>query len=405
MIQMGKRTPTLQSSLRKLFAGLAIGYLATFFFLVFASILFSRLFCRELAQQIAPTVRQSILIGDFKQALLTIEAANRGYFEGVAFFLTDGTPVFITPPNAPAKSTERTWFRDTMDISIAFDQENRETAGILRFLFSPFRFIGFAVTAWLFTCVATLPFAWIAKRKVTQRYHAELEQRSKETLAQLAHQVAHDIRSPLTALSVIENHLSGISEDTRALLRDVITRIRDIANNLIEQNRVSATEGLPSEPMGTEWMWGTIETLVNEKRWQYRARNNIFIELKKDRSSEETSGSFARVQPTAFKRVLSNLIDNAVEAMQDGGHIVLTLGGAGDSLSLTIKDDGRGIPQSLLPRLMQRGATFGKKGGSGLGLYHARETIERWNGKIRIESEQGRGTTVTLTLPRSNEPD
>jgi len=54
---------------------------------------------------------------------------------------------------------------------------------------------------------------------------------------------------------------------------------------------------------------------------------------------------------------------------------------------------------------MQRGETHGKKGGSGLGLYHAKETMEGWGGGINIDSKVGEGSTITLTLPKQNPPD
>jgi hypothetical protein len=115
-------------------------------------------------------------------------------------------------------------------------------------------------------------------------------------------------------------------------------------------------------------------------------------------------GLFAQVQPTEFGRVLSNLINNAVEAIHDIGLVEVILTATADHVFLTIRDNGVGIPQELLPLLWEKGRTHGKVGGSGLGLYHARSKITEWGGSLSIESKLGQGTTLTIQLPRPTAP-
>jgi signal transduction histidine kinase len=67
-------------------------------------------------------------------------------------------------------------------------------------------------------------------------------------------------------------------------------------------------------------------------------------------------------------------------------------------VEITIADSGRGIQPEILPQLMRRGFTFGKAYGNGLGLYHAKTTLERWQGEIHIDSQWGVGTTARLIL-------
>jgi signal transduction histidine kinase len=92
--------------------------------------------------------------------------------------------------------------------------------------------------------------------------------------------------------------------------------------------------------------------------------------------------------------VLDNAMDEAVAGHATRIEVTLAPGNR-----LTIVDNGRGIPAELLPKLTQKGATFGKAGGHGLGLHHARRMLESWGGGLAITSQYGRGTTVTLTLP------
>lgn len=91
--------------------------------------------------------------------------------------------------------------------------------------------------------------------------------------------------------------------------------------------------------------------------------------------------------------MLVNLLENARNA--EARRVTLTIADGGRRL--TVADDGRGIAPDLLPRVFE--PTFSTtSSGSGLGLAIARRLVESWGGTIALESEAGRGTTVTLTL-------
>jgi len=72
------------------------------------------------------------------------------------------------------------------------------------------------------------------------------------------------------------------------------------------------------------------------------------------------------------------------------------------AVRIIVKDEGVGIPPELLPKVFERGVS-GKKDGTGLGLAFCREIARRHNGDISIQSEYGKGTTVTVTLPTHKE--
>ncbi len=227
---------------------------------------------------------------------------------------------------------------------------------------------------------------------------------SSERNAALAHmsaQVAHDIRSPLAALNMAERDLGPLPEDTRLIIRSAIGRIQDIASQLmLKANAKQGEQGVLDVPSPIEptLLSSVIETILAEKRMQYRARLGVKIE---SFLSSNAQALFASVQPREFKRVISNLINNAMEAMNDSGTIELALERSEDvkSVSLKIRDSGKGIPESILKQLGTRGFTHGKDGGSGLGLHHARASLESWGGKLDIYSTPGSGTTVVLDIP------
>lgn len=108
---------------------------------------------------------------------------------------------------------------------------------------------------------------------------------------------------------------------------------------------------------------------------------------------------FSDINVREFKRLLSNLINNAVEALENNGQVIVSLTQNQDYALLSITDNGHGIPSELLTRLTQKGETHGKKDGFGFGLYHARMTVESWGGGLKIESTINKGTTVSLLLP------
>jgi hypothetical protein len=98
------------------------------------------------------------------------------------------------------------------------------------------------------------------------------------------------------------------------------------------------------------------------------------------------------------------LVNNAVEVLGDKGAVDLRLSSKDGSILVTVSDNGKGIPPEILAKLGQRGETHGKTGGSGLGLFHAKTTVESWGGSLAITSALDKGTTVTIKLPEAEAP-
>lgn len=235
----------------------------------------------------------------------------------------------------------------------------------------------------------------------------QTEQTSRtKAFTELSVQVAHDIRSPLAALDMVVKDSSVLPESDRVLVRTAVSRITDIANNLINQyslvpelNGSSSQSRTPAEP---HLVSPLIENVASEKRMQYRSRMGLEILAKGEPGSY---GLFASIDDSEFKRVLSNLINNSVEAISGAGQIAVTLANQGNKIEVSVSDTGKGIPTHLFPQLMKKGASFGKEGGTGLGLYHAKEAVESWGGAIHLESKEGSGTTVRLIFPKAQSSD
>jgi two-component system NtrC family sensor kinase len=109
--------------------------------------------------------------------------------------------------------------------------------------------------------------------------------------------------------------------------------------------------------------------------------------------------------PNQLNQVFMNVLSNAGQAIIDRGVITITTKRHGDNAVITISDDGCGIDTDTLDRIFDPGFTTKGVGvGTGLGLSITYNIIKRHNGDIAVESEPGRGTTVTITLPTTGMP-
>jgi signal transduction histidine kinase len=115
------------------------------------------------------------------------------------------------------------------------------------------------------------------------------------------------------------------------------------------------------------------------------------------------TGCWDRMQ---LARVLDNLLSNAIKYSPAGGSIIITLsredGSAGSQAVLSVADRGIGIPAADLPRIFEqshRASNVGGTVGTGTGLANARQIVEMHHGQIEVKSEEGAGTTITVSLP------
>lgn len=112
--------------------------------------------------------------------------------------------------------------------------------------------------------------------------------------------------------------------------------------------------------------------------------------------------------PDRVAQVLHNLLSNAVKYSPDGGRVRVEASADGDVVTVTITDDGFGIPPHLTPHLFRKFSrlpTPEKVQGTGLGLYLTHHLVEAMGGTIDVRSTEGRGSTFRFTLPRASLAD
>ena len=253
------------------------------------------------------------------------------------------------------------------------------------------------------------PFAVLIGRlaEVLQKAsRLESELAVSKATSDLAAQVAHDIRSPLAALGAAAKGLE-LPAEQRVLIDGAVARMKGIADGLLQRYRVpgavvqSQDTGHKSQA-GAEkneicGLVGLIGQILAEKRLQHKDKADVKFEF--NHGNNEIK---AFVDPVEFQRLISNLVNNAVEALEGHkpeGIVKVSLLGLDGKAMIDVADNGKGIPPEILARLGKKGETHGKAGGTGLGLYHARTTVESWGGSLEIKSEPGKGTTMSISLP------
>lgn len=246
------------------------------------------------------------------------------------------------------------------------------------------------------------PFAQMTGRMsdaLGEAARLESELAVSKAVSDMAAQVAHDIRSPLAALGAAAKGLSSDAEQ-RKLIEGAVGRMQGIADDLLARYRAPGAAAPAAARPAAPDLAGIVEQVVGEKRLQHAGKAGVKINF-------ETAGGElkAAVEAKELQRAISNLVNNAVEAFEQGGTVLVKVSALDGLVLIAVKDDGKGIPADILGKLGGKGETHGKAGGTGLGLYHAKTSAESWGGSLKIESEPGRGTTITLALPRAGASD
>jgi len=233
-------------------------------------------------------------------------------------------------------------------------------------------------------------------------HKAQLEEQLK--FSQAVDQVAHDIRSPLASLLMILKSCQSIPEPQRVALREAANSINDIANNLLHQYKVrekselSANEG--RKPLLVS---ATLLEVLTDKKYQYQA-----LPVNFDHAFDQSAYfAFIKINVSDFKRMMSNLINNAVDAFDEKeGKIILKLVAEEACVKVIVQDNGKGMSDEVANKIMNKiSVTEGKQGGHGIGMIQIRETLEATQGEMDIHSILGIGTQITLTFPRIEAPN
>ena len=229
------------------------------------------------------------------------------------------------------------------------------------------------------------------------REHKQLQEKliQSERLAALGHMAAHishEVKNPLMIIGGIARQaLKGLADDPQKIenkLRIIIDEIRRLEDFLAEVGSFAKLAEMKKEVVN-------INTLIQELALKLEPslhESNIRLSLSLDTKLPQVQ--FASLY---LSQVLLNIAKNSIEAMPEGGDLKLKTGSHNDLVFVQISDTGEGIPQDTIDKIFQPFYSS-KPRGSGLGLAISKTIIEAHQGEIKIESELGRGTCVTIIL-------
>ncbi|HWA92273.1 MAG TPA: ATP-binding protein [Rhizomicrobium sp.] len=252
-------------------------------------------------------------------------------------------------------------------------------------------------------------------RDVTERKHQEIEACAARERAEAANQaksrflanMSHELRTPLNAVigftDLMRQQMFGALgneryEEYATLIYDSGQLLLDLISDMLDMAKIEA--GKLELNLERVDLTGTIEDSV--RLLTDRADNNG-LEIHVSMPHKPVSLTADR---RAVKQVLLNLLTNAIKFTPAGGSIDIVVRAEGGRVILSVRDTGIGIPAHELPRLGRPfeqvcGDPMLAKSGTGLGLALVRALVEKHGGVMRIESEEGIGTEVSVELPLS----
>lgn len=214
------------------------------------------------------------------------------------------------------------------------------------------------------------------------------------SIGQVATGIIHDFKNPIhvirmcTELAAEDRHEANKLKRYFKTIRDQTTRMVELCQDILDY--AGGQSNLEVSPVDL----GKYLREICEKRAQECEEKGISIRI------DEQSKSIVNLDPVRFRRVLDNLLSNAIEAMSDGGEISISWTSGHSNLEIIIEDNGPGIPGDIVESIFEPFVTKGKQSGTGLGLAICKKIVEDHGGAISVSSSSDSGTTFSIVLPQ-----
>ena len=226
------------------------------------------------------------------------------------------------------------------------------------------------------------------------------ELRTERILAwgEMARQVAHEVKNPLTPIKLSVQHIRRAWKDQKgefetilernvgAILKE-IDRLAEIASGFSRFGAPAAAGEVPLEPVD-------VGAVAREVLTLYRGGEGGPIDFLADIPPDLPPISAREAE---FKEVLSNLLENARAAIEGDGSVVIEAVSVPTAVEIRVRDDGTGIPVDLMGRIFEPQFST-RSTGTGLGLAIVRKLVESWDGTVTAEVGRGEGTVIRLQL-------
>ncbi len=229
-----------------------------------------------------------------------------------------------------------------------------------------------------------------------------LVQAEKESAwREMARQVAHEIKNPLTPISLSASLLRRARDESSPEFDAIFDRTIDLIQRQVENLRQIVQDfyafagARQLEPRSTDLRPLVQEVLELNAAWA----QELGVQVAVLGNVQE-----AHLDPTELRRVLINLISNSLEAMPSGGHLKIHLAEQGDQILIEILDSGSGLTEEVRERLFEPYFTT-RSHGTGLGLAICKRVIDEMGGDLSLQpapADSGSGTLAQIRLPKGN---
>ncbi len=238
---------------------------------------------------------------------------------------------------------------------------------------------------------------WTKRRREAERLLAVREEESRhwQTISQMAQTVAHEVRNPLNTLKMAAQRLQrefSIQAAERCDYQELIGMLQNEADRV---NQVVSEFMELGKPLVLELESLPLSEVLDEALMPLCVRAG---QEGKRIGVDPAAGKQARLDRRRFAQIVSNLVGNALDAVDPGGAVRVRADVCADGLHLAIIDDGPGMDAQTLERVQKPFITT-KARGTGLGLSIARRLIEAHQGSFELSSEPGKGTQARVLFP------
>jgi len=218
--------------------------------------------------------------------------------------------------------------------------------------------------------------------------------------------VSHEMRTPLTSIRGFSQTLLSswdrIDDENKKKFIKIIEEQSNRLINLVENILTVSKANAGNLVMKKVFVNASIKSIIPMFQEQYKTHKVLFTP-QKDLPP-------VRLDDDKFQQIMTNLIDNGCKYSDEGSTVLITTETKADEVIIKVKDEGVGVKSEDADKLFKKFSRIenhltSKTQGNGLGLYITKQLVESMNGKISFVSEEGKGTTFSVTFPVFNEEE
>ena len=305
-------------------------------------------------------------------------------------------------PSAVEISTDR-WGTWLSAFSTIFNEETGEVVAVMGVDMSADKYYK---TVYISTFIPIITTLFVLLLLLTSFLLKKKEEEFLAFKSELVSIASHEIRSPLTGISWLAGGLLKAGENFSESQKNTIASVKRKSEELM----ITINDLLDSAGMERANKKLSDKKSISTKSLFEGIGENFHLNLEEKKIKLTLDPSIApnssiSGDPERLGRMFSNIISNAIKYSKEGGEIVVSQREEGDKIIFSVQDEGIGIPTKDGEKVFKgffrsENAHQVTKNGTGLGLYYVRQIVELHKGKVWYESEEGKGTTFYIELPK-----